>query len=732
MTEESALKPRFSILPTCRALACIVICWVAGSVFAGAQTTALPKALVRVSELIGAEGNKVEEGLPVRLQGTVTYNDTNGGRFFLQDATGGVAVQTEGTPVSLQAGQVVEVEGMSGLVDEAPVVINPRLKLLGTAPLPAAWATSIRHLLAGYGQNQWVSVTGVVRMAYERTSRLVIEVGWNGSRIPGWVSGIDIARARELADAEVRLRGVCVWDFFPDGRKQKPRLLVGGMDEITLLKRPPNPSELPITTPGSVVRLPRADWGEHRRRVRGVVTFKAPPDWFLFLQAGEESLVVALGEPSLAKPGDLVDVIGFVGPGAYMPLLGDAQVVILGRESFPSPLLLTSKVKKVEELDTRRVTVEGRLVAETTGHGSRRLSLRGLTDAGWLVSVYIGDETTIRRAEASSTFPLHATLRATGVLSVKARQPSQMPELEVLTASPEAVTLLAAPPWSMKQFLLAGVPLFFLLIMSIVLVLAQRRHIQRQTEAETERKRTEGLLRESEKFAATGRMAARIAHEINNPLGGILNAFALVKGSLPPEAETQRWAGMIEREIDRIARIVRRMFELYAKQKDQPEDMVFDHLLSEVADLMQGAAKARGITLTLEPAPAPIRGRQMAAALTQVFYNLVSNAIDASPDGGKISLGIQQKDSAVLLTVRDWGIGIPAEARGRIFEPFFSTKSGTPGSGMGLGLAVSRSLVEAMGGRLDFTSVEGEGTTFEVEVPLVLPAMALEEVAVRV
>jgi nitrogen-specific signal transduction histidine kinase len=127
-------------------------------------------------------------------------------------------------------------------------------------------------------------------------------------------------------------------------------------------------------------------------------------------------------------------------------------------------------------------------------------------------------------------------------------------------------------------------------MMSIALVLAQRRHIKRQAAAEAalrRHERTEALLRESEKFAATGRMAARIAHEINNPLGGILNAFALVKGALPPDAETQRWAQMIEREIGRIARIVRRMFELYARQKDQPEEVRFEQLLGEVADLMR-------------------------------------------------------------------------------------------------------------------------------------------------
>jgi signal transduction histidine kinase len=112
-----------------------------------------------------------------------------------------------------------------------------------------------------------------------------------------------------------------------------------------------------------------------------------------------------------------------------------------------------------------------------------------------------------------------------------------------------------------------------------------------------------------------------------------------------------------------------------------------------------------------------------------VLYNLVSNAIDASPEGGEVRLGIEQKETRVLLTVQDRGAGISAAARGKIFEPFFSTKTSDPGAGMGLGLAVSRSLVEAMAGRLDFVSTEGAGTIFRVEVPLILPAMPIEELA---
>jgi len=656
--------------------------------------------------------------MPVRLQGVITFKDTNQGRAFLQDETADILIKGDTNSLSGAPGQFVEVEGISGLVDEDAAVLNPRLKILGPASAPRGRKTSIHHILAGHHANQFVSVSAVVRMVLEKKGKLLVHLAQDGSRILAEVADFDLASVRQLVGADVRVDGVCVWTFFRDGRKDSPRLLVADARQIVVEHPAPDRASLPVLTPKEVLDISAANWGEHRKRVRGVVTFyySAWPgsQWYLFFQAEEGAFFVRLAQPAKVKEGDLVDVYGFPGPGPFAPVLEDSEIELVGKGPLPSPVLLTPKTKEPWQLDARLATVEGRLVSQNSRGGYVQLGLSDETDPGWLANVFIAKEPTDK---APQTFAPGAKLSATGVLSAKYTQPDHPPELELLVASPSDVTVLGSPPWKAREFLIVGGPLVILLLMSVALVFAQRKHIRHIAQA----KRTEALLRESEKFAATGRMAARIAHEINNPLAGILNSFALVKDALPPDAETQRWAGMMEREIGRIARIVRRMFELYGKQKDQPEEVRFDQLLTEVADLMKGKALRRQVNVSVaSPCPA-IPGRQMAGALMQVLYNLVSNAIEASPAGGNVELGLAQNNGAVLLTVRDHGPGIPAETREKIFEPFFSTKNGAADAGMGLGLAVSRSLVEAMAGRLDFVSLDDEGTIFKVEVPVSLP-----------
>lgn len=229
-----------------------------------------------------------------------------------------------------------------------------------------------------------------------------------------------------------------------------------------------------------------------------------------------------------------------------------------------------------------------------------------------------------------------------------------------------------------------------------------------------ERQRMEG-----EKLAATGRMSARIAHEINNPLAGIKNSFLLIRDAIAPDHPHRPYVERIDREIDRIARIVRQMYDIYRPERERPQEFSLAESIQEVISLLEPNWTRHGVSLSFGPDLSDLRVVLPETSLRQVLFNVIANAIEASPRGGTIRIDLSIREGLVCIEVADEGGGIPEWAAEQIFEPFFTTKHTSDGSGLGLGLSVSRGLVEAMGGSIGFICVPARGTTFRITLPIV-------------
>jgi two-component system, sporulation sensor kinase A len=242
----------------------------------------------------------------------------------------------------------------------------------------------------------------------------------------------------------------------------------------------------------------------------------------------------------------------------------------------------------------------------------------------------------------------------------------------------------------------------------------------------SDRKRTEQMLRENEKLAATGRIAARIAHEINNPLAGIRNSFLLIKDGISPDHPYFSYVNRIETEIDRIARIVRQMFDLHRPDYVMPQEVDLRQTLGDVVALLDCIAQARGVTLSVDSAGVARRVSLSEDALRQVLYNLIVNAIEASPASSEVRVTATVTDSEVEVLVADQGDGIPSALQSQIYEPFFTTKSQSGTGGLGLGLPISKGLVEAMQGTLAVERTSHRGTVFRVAIPICEPGFEVE------
>jgi PAS domain S-box-containing protein len=222
--------------------------------------------------------------------------------------------------------------------------------------------------------------------------------------------------------------------------------------------------------------------------------------------------------------------------------------------------------------------------------------------------------------------------------------------------------------------------------------------------------------RQMEKLAALGELAAGVAHEVNNPLAGIRNAFALFRGSIPADHEYFDLLDLVDKEIERISSIIHQMYQLYRRTPQQASEVDLRRTISESICLLEPIARRHHVTLRFDPGSEPVTATLPEGEVKQVLFNIVRNAIQASRMNQDVIIGLSVNQADAVIVVTDHGAGIDEETMPHIFEPFFSTKSQLK-EGMGLGLSISRNLIESMNGSIDVQSGVGQGSVFTVTIP---------------
>lgn len=243
-----------------------------------------------------------------------------------------------------------------------------------------------------------------------------------------------------------------------------------------------------------------------------------------------------------------------------------------------------------------------------------------------------------------------------------------------------------------------------------------------------ERRENEQLLVHADRLASVGRLAASLTHDIGTPLNVIHGrAMMIAEGDVEP-AETPEVAKKIAKQADRIAQMIRGLLD-FARRSDVERRMTpLAALAAEADELVGPVARKAKVEIVLEDETPGLEAPMHRASMRQVVTNLVVNAIQAMPEGGKVTLRTGRYEGAPpddpdgpagewgFVEVEDEGVGIPDADRGRIFEPFFTTKA--EGEGTGLGLSVCDKIVRTHGGRLWVDSEEGRGTRITVHLPL--------------
>jgi signal transduction histidine kinase len=234
-------------------------------------------------------------------------------------------------------------------------------------------------------------------------------------------------------------------------------------------------------------------------------------------------------------------------------------------------------------------------------------------------------------------------------------------------------------------------------------------------ELEASREREElqrAQLAHTEKMAAVGTLAAGVAHEVNNPLAGVLASIENLRDNPEDEEMRDRYLGLIADGLRRIERTVANLLNFARAREIKLEPTSLNHNMQHVIELVEYQFRAGGVDVVtdFDSQPAVVEADHF--QMEQLFLNLYLNALDAMPDGGTLRLRTRVRGGKVIAEVRDSGTGIPADVRDHVFDPFFTTKE--IGEGTGLGLAVSGSIVAAHGGTIELETSVGRGTTFRV------------------
>jgi PAS domain S-box-containing protein len=441
---------------------------------------------------------------PVRLRGVVTFFDekipTSAFRF-IQDDTAGIYFYVDGSTNNppLRAGQVVEMEGVTGAGSFAPVVTSRKIRIVGESKLPEAKPVTFDELASGQEDSQFVEIRGLVRAVHfdEQISSYVIELATGQGRLTVVASRLPVSQGEDLVDSTVRAKGVCITHFNSQRQLFDIGLLVPLPEDLVIESHAPSdPQYIPEQPIKSVMQY---SWGGaygHRVKVSGAVTLRYSNK--MYIQNETDGLCVETRQVDNVSLGDRVEVLGFPAKGEYSPLLENAVYRKVSSGNPVKPDKINPDEALTGNYDCRLVQIEATLLDRAQHSKEPFLVLQA---KGFVFHAYLrsqGQNVEFGQIEKGSK------LSVTGVSIIDDLGENwhsgpgwRAASFRLLLRSPEDVVVLAQPPWWTlpKLFWAVGI-LCAIILTAFGWVVLLRRRVNQQTQIIEEKLHAEAAIKE--------------------------------------------------------------------------------------------------------------------------------------------------------------------------------------------------------------------------------------------
>jgi signal transduction histidine kinase len=630
---------------------------------------------------------EAREGRPIKLDAVVTFNDPEMRLLFVQDGTAGIYVESFRHVHRVRAGDRVEIEGVSGPGAFLPIVSQPRVRVVGRAPLPPARPMRPQDLRSGEVDSQWIEVEGVVRAVTPHRRFTAIRMAQDGVRLQVEMpSTADPGLATRLVNARVRVRAVCRSVLTVKGQWADIVLNSPGPEELVVVTPPAaDPFALPVSPVNALLRFVAGQSWEHRVRVQGTVTFSEPGD--LYLDDGSGGLRVRTSGGVPPAVGDEVDAVGFASASDYSPVLQDAEVRVRGRKDVAVPVVVTPEDALRGRCDGELVRMEARLLEHVRGKEGGQLSLRA--------GPYLFTALLAGPAPSLDALRPGSGLRLTGVCRVSADEQRVPQSFQLLLRSPSDVEVPdPAPWWTPRHAAWVLAAMAGAVALSLAWVVTLRRHAAAQTRIIWQEVKRETELQERQ------RMARELHDTLEQNLTGIslcLEAASLTLDQSPKMAEQHLGRALlhVDRSIEEVHRSV------WALREESLEAHGLAASLDEIGQQLAGCSPTPiAVSTHVEGQPRPF-SLSVENNLLHIGQEALTNAVKHGK-ATRIVLTLSYADQTLRLQVGDDGRGFDARA------------PTAPGR---LGLVGMRERAREIGGRMEVRSAVGRGTEVEVHVP---------------
>lgn len=683
-----------------------------------ARADSAPPTLTTAAAVRLLSPEEAAKELPVLLRGTLLLVTRQREALVLRDETEGIYVELErGLGGGRRPGDRLEVAGVTGAGDFAPIVRAKRITWLGAGPLPPPRPTTLAELDAGGLDAAWVELEGIVRSCKpDQKDPLAVARAVGASSAPGatpaqrgsgdWIITIaqgdarmtvqmhDRAAPEQLVDAKVRLRGVVFNVHNANRQFVRANVQVAHQGMITILTPPPaDPFARPLQPIAEIMRFTPTGFTGHRIRVRGVVTAHHQGR-ALWLQDGDRGLRVASDQEGALWPADVVEVVGFPDHGGYAPSLNDAIFRKVASGPPPVPVVLRA-AEEISRQNSNLVQIEAKLEEVRNTADGVLLALRWSdTSVGALLPQGAGEPT-------DASWEPGSWVRVIGIcVPVQSNSsPSYglwvADQMQMLLRSPRDLAVIRRPPWltTQRALLIAVVAATLILCTLIVVAVLARRQIAQREEARK--------LAEVE-FAAMLAERNRLARELHDTIAQELNAVSMQMELAKNSAKT----GTVEDVLPHLVTAHGIVRGCLAETRESIWDMrshILEKtdLLGALSSVAEQMSAGQGCAIRPQTHGKPRRLAPLIENnLLRIGQEAVSNALKHAR-ARAIDLELSFEASRVRLVIRDDGQG---------FDPAADRTGGH------FGLRGMRERVKQMSGELTIRRGDKGGTCVEVTV----------------